>query len=119
MSATLELFDRFKAARGLTSDNAAALALGVSRQTVNNWRKRASQSEPRLIEKMCNALDLEPGPWLIRMLEERSPNAEDRRVWRRMAKRMALLVNLWLWLYSVLAPEAIELDRFVMPFGAL
>ena len=119
MSATLELFDRFKAAKALPSDNAAALALGISRQTVNNWRKRASQGEPRVIEKMCNALDLEPGLWLIRMLEERSPNVEDRRVWRRMATRLTLQLNGWLWLYGALVPDAIELDRLVTSLGAL
>jgi transcriptional regulator with XRE-family HTH domain len=108
MSATLELLDRFKAARALPSDNAAALELGITRQTINNWRKRASQGEPRVIEKMCNAVGVEPGPWLIRMLAERSPHPEDRKVWRRMAKRMTLQIHIFVWLSGALAREAIH-----------
>jgi len=42
MSATLELLDRFKAARAVPPDIAAALELGVTHQTINHWRQRAS-----------------------------------------------------------------------------
>lgn len=119
MSATLELLDRFKAARALPSDNAAALELGITRQTINNWRKRASQGEPRVIEKMCNAVGVEPGPWLIRMLEERSPHPEDRKVWRRVAKRMTLQLHVFVWLSSAVAREAIHWERLASTVGGV
>jgi transcriptional regulator with XRE-family HTH domain len=119
MSATLELLDRFKAVKALPSDNAAALELGITRQTINNWRKRASQGEPRVIERMCNAVGVEPGPWLIRMLEERSPHPEDRKVWRRMAKRMALQLHVFVWLSGTIARESVHWEQITSAVGGL
>ena len=119
MSATLELLDRYKAVKSLASDNAAALALGITRQTINNWRKRASQGEARVIERMCNAVGLEPGPWLIRMVEERSPHPEDRKVWRRMAKRMSLLLHVFGWLCGATAREVAHWGQIASSLGAL
>ncbi|NII11357.1 hypothetical protein [Oleiagrimonas sp. C23AA] len=87
MTATTELLDQYRQAKGLKSDNAAALSLGVKRQTINNWRMRGSQGEPHLIERMCEALEIDPAPWLLRALREQSHNA-NKLVWERLTQRL-------------------------------
>lgn len=91
MTATTELLDRYRQAKGLKSDNAAALSLGVKRQTINNWRMRGSQGEPHLIERMCDTLQMDPAPWLLRALQEQSHNA-NKQVWQRLTHRLGYAV---------------------------
>jgi len=88
MSATLELFERYKQSIGAQADSRGAQALGVKRQTVNNWRMRASQAEPRLIEAMCLALREDVTPWLLRVQLEQSPHASNRQVWQRVREKL-------------------------------
>lgn len=90
MNATTELLDRYREVKGIKSDNAAALSLGVKRQTINNWRMRGSQAEPHLIERMCDAVGADPAPWLLRALREQSRLEANRRVWERVTQRLGL-----------------------------
>ena len=53
MSATYQLFTEWKKAKGLTSDNQGAIALGVTRGTVSLW-KQYRNAEFRVIERMAN-----------------------------------------------------------------
>lgn len=93
MTATTELLDMYRRARELKSDNAAALSLGVKRQTINNWRMRGSQGEPHLIERMCDAIGEDPGPWLLRALAEQSPASANKQVWQRLTQRLGYAVT--------------------------
>ncbi len=87
MSATLELFERFKQVVGAQADSAGAQALGVKSQTVSNWRTRGSQAEPRLIEKMCTTVHEDLAPWLMRVQMEQASKA-NRQVWRRVGEKL-------------------------------
>jgi transcriptional regulator with XRE-family HTH domain len=86
VSATYELFNAFKAAKGLTSDNQGAIALGVTRATVSLW-KQGRNAEIQLIEKMAKAVGENPAAWAMLVMSERSLG-EEKRVLERLAMGM-------------------------------
>lgn len=88
MSATLELFERYKLHMGVQADRLAAQMLGVKSQTVSNWRTRGSQAEAWLVEEMCHALHVDVTPWLLCTQMEQCPSARNRQVWRRVVGRL-------------------------------
>ena len=88
MNATLELFGRWKEAKGLTSDPVAAAVLGVAKQTVSNWRTRGSQAEAHLIAKMTRDLGEDPGKWLALVESQRARTDADRKTWAALARQL-------------------------------
>jgi hypothetical protein len=88
MSATMELFERYKMKIGVYTDGAGAASLGVKSQTVSNWRTRGSQAEPRLIEKMAATIDADAGEWLLRVQVEQSFDTSNKEVWRRLSQKL-------------------------------
>lgn len=107
MNATLELFEDWKKARGFTTDSAAGHALGVTRQTVNNWRSRGGNAEAHVIERMANDLGKDPIPYILRAFSEASKSAEAGRSLARMAKKLAASgLALLLAVMPFLAPTA-------------
>lgn len=85
MSATYELFTRWKAAKKIKSDNAGAIALGETRQTVSNWKERGNGSVS-VIERMASDLGEDAMLTIIAAFKE-SGTAEDRKAWTRIGKR--------------------------------
>lgn len=86
MSATWELFERWKASKGFDSNNAAALSLGTTRQTVHNW-KEGRNGEAHVIERMCSDLGEDPVPVILQAFAEASRDAQAKRALQRLAKR--------------------------------
>lgn len=93
MSATLELLDRYKAAQGISSDNAAALSLGLKRQTVSGWRKLGKQAEPHVVARMAHAVGDDPLRWLALVESERAHSEADRRTWVEVARRFGAIAS--------------------------
>ena len=85
------LLDKIKETRSIASDNALALALGVKRQTVSNWRK--GRALPDAVQ--CATIAGLTGEPLIRIIgiigEERAISREEKSVWRRVAASAAAL----------------------------
>ena len=81
MSATYHLFTEWKKAKGLTSDNQGAIALGVTRGTVSLWKQDRNAEIP-LIERMAKDIGEEPIPWAMMVLAERSLGEEKRALTR-------------------------------------
>ena len=94
MNATLRLLDLWKAAKGIASDNAAAQALGIARQTVSNWHSRGSQAEPSLIARMATDIGQDAGAWLATVESERARTEADREAWRTLAHRLGTAATL-------------------------
>jgi transcriptional regulator with XRE-family HTH domain len=86
MSATYQLFTEWKKAKGLTSDNQGALALGVTRGTVSLW-KQDRNAEIQLVERMAKDIGEEPAPWAMMVMAERAVG-EEKRVLERLAKSL-------------------------------
>lgn len=86
MSATWELFERWKARNGHASNSAGAEALGTARQTVQNW-KEGRNAEAHFIERMAKDLGEDPVPVILEAFAEAARDAEARRALQRLAKR--------------------------------
>ncbi len=110
MSATIELFERFKNRLQVGSDHAAGQILGVKPQTVSNWRTRGSQAEPKLIESMCQKLQEDPVPWLLRAQADQAHDPDNVLVWKRLANRLGVALGA-LVLFLGRSPEAIAQTR--------
>lgn len=88
MSATNELFTRWKAAKGIPSDRQAAAALGVSHAGPAQWRAGRNGSAA-VIERMAHDLGEDPIPVILQAFAEAARDAEDKRALVRMAKKLA------------------------------
>lgn len=86
MSATYDLFTRWKAAKGLPSDNAGAIALGLTRASASLW-KQGRNAEADLIERMAKDLGEDPAMWAALVMKEQS-KGEASRAWGRIARRL-------------------------------
>ena len=111
MSATLELFEAWKAKQGFETDSAASHALKVTRQTVNNWRSRNGNAEAHVIERMCRDLGRDPAPVMLQAFAEAAKNAEAARSLMRVARKLgaaclALLAVAPLTMHSSTAESA-------------
>jgi len=90
MSATFNLFGRWKQHKGFKSDNQAAIALGIPRQTVQNW-KEGRNGEPEYIERMAHDLGEDPVKTILEAYAEQKKGASAR-VLVKLSKRFGAVV---------------------------
>lgn len=92
---TVLLLDRWKARYSVTSDNQAAIRLGVTRATVSSWRHWKSHAEAPVAARMASDLRVEVLPVLAAIEADRARTDDARRIWARYGKGafMALLVG--------------------------
>jgi transcriptional regulator with XRE-family HTH domain len=95
MSATYRLFNRWKSAKGYTSDNQGATALGMARASVSQW-KSGRNAEAHVIAIMAKDLGDEPGAWLAAVQAEKSTAQADRKEWERLAKALGYAAAVFL-----------------------
>jgi transcriptional regulator with XRE-family HTH domain len=80
-----DLLDAIKQRRKLGTDSALAAALGVKRQTVNNWRQGRNTPDAVTCATIAG-LSGEPLTLVIGIAgEQRAVSAEEKKVWRRLA----------------------------------
>lgn len=93
---SVKLLDAWKAKKGMTSDNQAAITLGVSRSAVSAWRKGTGHASPTYAARMATDLGLDELRVLASIEADRAYNGDDRRVWQRHGKAafMALLLGI-------------------------
>lgn len=87
MSATYQLFTKWKEAKGFTSDNQGATALGMGRASVSQW-KQGRNAEAHVIATMAKDIGEPPGAWLAAVQAEKSPTQQDRKEWLRLATQL-------------------------------
>lgn len=87
MSATNDLFTRWKAHKGHASDRQAAAALGVSHAGPAQWRAGRNGSAA-VIERMAKDLGEDPVPVILQAFAEAARDAEDKRTLGRLARRL-------------------------------
>lgn len=85
MNASINLLDKYKKVCAITSDNACAISLGISRSAVSLWRKGKGHPEADSIERMCKAAGEPIAKWLPLIEAERARTPEAKKVWLRMA----------------------------------
>lgn len=110
MSATNELFTRWKAHNRIQTDAEAAKLLGVSHGTPHHWRQ-GRNGAASVIERMAKDLGVDPIPTILQAFAEAARDAEDRKTLGRLARRLgaacvALLAAAPLMLHSSHAQAA-------------
>lgn len=86
MSAVNKLLDKYRAACSAASDSALAGRLGVSRQSVHQWRNGITWPTEDHIVSMAEAAGEQPGHWLPLIAAERSTSPRARSVWLGLMK---------------------------------
>jgi transposase-like protein len=84
-STTLQLLDAWKRLKGITSDNQAALALGVQRQALSKWRNDGSHASPPLAARMAHDLGWDGLRTLAAIEADRAIDADTKKAWLRLA----------------------------------
>jgi len=112
-----EWIDKLKAQRGLTSDYKAAQALGVSRNTISNYRGGARQTfDDAMALKVAAMLDEQPEILLLDQAIERAKNEEAKTVLTRVLQRLGGVAACALIATVSIAPNPVQasaLDRSV------
>ncbi len=104
MSATYNLFCRWRDMKGFKSDNQASLHLGLPRQTIQNW-KEGRNGEPEYIVKMCNDLGENPTKVVLEAYAEQK-KGDSAKVLIKLSKQFGLMAILIL--YSAVSPQSAQ-----------
>ena len=87
MSATNDLFTRWKAHKRVETDSEAARLLNVSHGAPHHWRQGRNGSAA-VIERMAKDLGEDPVPVILQAFAEAARDAEDKRTLGRLARRL-------------------------------
>lgn len=103
---TTLLLARWKAAKGITNDSAAARRLKLLPSAVNNWQRGVSHASPIYAEKMALDLGLDVLAVLCAIESDRAKVPAIQKVWARYGKGafMGLLLGLGVQVAAVAAP---------------
>jgi transcriptional regulator with XRE-family HTH domain len=94
MSAAINLLDKYAKTCYARSDAEIGRNLGLTRATVNGWRKGASHPDAESVEKMAKAINEPVGPWLAQIEAERARTPAGRQVWLRLAATLGTTLAL-------------------------
>lgn len=104
MHTTADLLDGVKARHALPSDYRLARFLGVTDNTMYNYRHGKSRPDDRVAMKLAELLELEPSYVLTCLAAERAPDETIRQVWTQLADRLqragvalAVILSLGFW----------------------
>jgi len=99
MSITTDLLTRWKLARNITSDNAAAKALGITRGAVSNYRTGVSHADASVLIRMATDLGQDPTGYVLAVQAERTTALKTKTALRKLAEKFppfAAALLLWL-----------------------
>lgn len=88
MPSVNELLDTVRERCNITSDNALAERLGVTRALISGWRKARYPIPDQRVAELC-ALAREDAPsWVARIHAERATSPTERRMWESVLDRL-------------------------------
>ena len=109
MTTTNRLLDAWKLELGITSDNQAAIRLGVNRSAVSSWRSGVRHASPALAARMAHDLKWDGLRTLAAIEAERAVDSETKKAWLKLAGKalsVALLAILGLGTATLPAPAS-------------
>ncbi len=115
MSATFNLFERWKAHKGIQSYRQAALALGVSAQTVQFW-KDGKNGEPEYIVRMAEELGESPVRTVLEAYAEQK-KGDSAKVLVKLSKQFGAVVIALILATLPIAPSSAQGSTSHIPVG--
>jgi len=106
MSATYNLLTKWRISKNLKNDSQAALALGISRQTIQNW-KEGRNGEAMYIIRMANDLGENPTKTVLEAYAEKE-KGESARGLMKLSKQFGAVVLMFLGVFSAIAPRTAQ-----------
>ncbi|HZX30764.1 MAG TPA: DUF3693 domain-containing protein [Rhodocyclaceae bacterium] len=91
MKTTVEFLDEISSRSDGISDYAIAKQLGITRQSVSNYRTGKSHFDETTAYKAAKLLDLEPAYVLACSQAERAKTPEIQAVWKSVAERIRIM----------------------------
>jgi len=107
MSQSYDLFCRWKHVKKIQSDNAGAIALGVTRATVSSW-KQGKNAEIQYIEQMALDIGDSPETWSALVMAERSNSDAEKAAWQRIAQKLASVAMALLLGVGLASPRDVQ-----------
>lgn len=86
---TVEFLDAVMKKHGITSDNKLSAFLGCTRSGISGYRYKKSYLDDEIALRVADALGLDPAYVVACCHAERERNAEVKKVWTNMAKRLS------------------------------
>lgn len=86
---TVDYLDAAKAAAGIQSDYALAKRLGITHQAISNYRQGRHTADHVTAGKLAELLDVDPVRVIADIEIERATRPEQRRLWERIAAKVA------------------------------
>lgn len=88
MTTTLELLDALKASNGGASDYAIAKLLGITQQTVSQYRTRGVPMSDSMVIKACELVGIDPVLYVVRSHVERAKCDSEKSIWNDALSRL-------------------------------
>ncbi len=83
---SVEFLDAVRERHSIPSDNKLAALLDINRGHISQYRTRRRKLDPKACHKVARALDVSPDYVMAEIQAERARRAEDRAVWKRLAR---------------------------------
>lgn len=106
MSIMAGLLDAYRKAQNLSSDNALSAELGVTRQTVSQYRNGSAYPDQERFISICDGAGLDAGAWLAAMQAERA-SGDTRARWLEAAKKLGYAAAIILAVYTAIPQSAV------------
>jgi predicted transcriptional regulator len=95
MTHTLELINRLKRLRKITSNYAVAKELGISQSTLSNYESGASHADDRIAVMLADALKIDRFQTIAQINAERAKKPEERAFWKKIASAAVLILAVY------------------------
>lgn len=82
------LLDKYRKACSIASDNALGADLGITRQSVFQWRKGLAWPGDEHVVRMANKIGETPEGWLAAIHADRTSDKVAKKVWLQAAQRL-------------------------------
>jgi predicted transcriptional regulator len=111
MRTTAEFLDDLRRVHNLESDYQVAKLLQMHRQAISRYRQEKGTFDDQVAIRIAELLKVEPGYVLACMHAQRANEAGQRKVWERIAKRLATAAMALLAAVPLGAPTTAEAAR--------
>ena len=101
MENTHQLVAAAKNALAVKTDSEFSRRIGVSRQTVSNWKRGENCMDEKTAAELAELVEIDPRDAVIMVLAERAKTEKDRKFWLRLLSTKSALLAIMPAVYAV------------------